>query len=39
MLPQMVKYTQTNKDASILSKVYGIYKVKMQGVDPIDLII
>ena len=39
MLPNMVKYIDKNKHMSIISRIYGIYEVKLPGVDPVNLIL
>jgi hypothetical protein len=39
LLPRMVQYINKNKHMSILSRVYGIYEVKLPGVDPVNLIL
>lgn len=39
MLPKYVNYVETNKQRSILSRFYGLYEVKMPGVNPVSLVI
>jgi len=39
MLPKMVNFVANNKSRSILSRIYGIYAVKMKGVKAVDLVL
>ena len=35
----MVLYIDRNKNMSIISRIYGIYEVKLPGVDPVNLML
>ena len=37
MLPQYVEYIINNKEKSTMSRIYGIYTVKMPGVKAVSL--
>lgn len=39
LLPKMVRFINQNKDESIISRIYGIYEVKIPGVDSVHLIL
>ena len=39
LLPKMVRFINQNKDESIMSRIYGIYEVKIPGVDSVHLIL
>jgi len=39
MLPQMVKFIHENKVRSVMSRIYGIYRIKLPGVEPVDVIL
>lgn len=37
MLPDMIDYFRGRKNGSLLSKIYGVYQVKIKGMKGIDL--
>jgi len=39
MLPEMVQYIMKTAGRSLISRVYGVYKVKYPGMDRIYLMI
>jgi hypothetical protein len=39
LLPKMVKFINQNKNSSVISRIYGIYEVKIPGVDSVHLIL
>lgn len=39
MLPSLVKFIHENDNKSIISRIYGIYRVKLPGVAPVDIIL
>ena len=39
MLPQMCKYSAKRKHTSLISQIYGLYEVKLPGVDPVTVIL
>jgi len=39
ILPEMVKYLEEHRNSTMISMIYGIYRVKMPGLNPVDLFI
>ena len=39
MLPSMCRYSAKRQQASLICQIYGLYEVKLPGVDPVTVIL